>query len=516
MYARVLTSSLYGLSGEGTWAEVDAENGLPQFSVVGLADQSVREARDRIRSALENCGFEFPAKRITVNLTPANRKKDGSHYDLAIALGLLLCSGAVFPSNKNQGIMLGSMACLGELTLDGRIRPVEGALPMVIGLFKRGVKAVILPEGNLDEVRLVKGVELYPARTLREAADHISGASPLRCVRGDGCEAHDYISSVPDFSEIRGQETVKRAAQIAAAGMHGMLMVGPPGVGKTMVGKCIPGLLPPLSYEEMLEVTQIYSVAGELKKSGAMIRERPFRAPHHNLSKAALIGGGSTPRPGEISLAHGGVLFLDELPEFASGTLDALRQPIEDGFVVINRANFKVTYPSDFMLVGAMNPCRCGYYGDPVKQCTCSESDRMKYVGRVSGPLLDRIDIHVCVERVVYAEIDASSRVAATSTAELKKGVDSAHRMQSRRYKDSSIKFNSQLPAPMVERYCVPDEEGRRLLKTAFEKWDLSARSYHRLLRLSRTIADMDMSEDIKSSHVLEALQFRFPERLFR
>ena len=513
MYSRVLTSSLYGLDGELTWAEVDAETNLPGFFMVGLGSQSVKEARERIRSALENCGYGFPAKRITVNLTPANRKKDGSHYDLPIAVGLLLCLGFISADKNSPDIEGGSCAFLGELSLDGRICPVEGVLPMVMGLKKQGVKKVIVPQENLAEASLVNGIDICPARHLKQVADHISGFDLIKPCRGPKQAAPS--GQALDLADIRGQESVKRAAQIAAAGMHGMLMIGPPGVGKTMIGKRIPGLLPALSREEQLEVTQIYSVAGLLKGDLPLIQDRPFRAPHHSISQAALVGGGTKPRPGEISLAHKGVLFLDELPEFAPKTLDSLRQPMEDGFAVINRVNARFSYPANFMLVAAMNPCRCGYWGDPVKACTCTESDRKRYVGRISGPFLDRIDLQISLGRVVYKDISAGDRPAGSSTADLKEGVIKARKIQEERYRGLPVSYNSQLTPSMIEKWCVPDEEGQSILKKAFERWDMSARSYHRVLRLSRTIADIDGEESVGYVHVLEALQYRFPEGLF-
>ena len=513
MYSRVLTASLYGLDGELTWTEVDAETNLPGFFMVGLGSQSVKEARERIRSALENCGYGFPPKRITVNLTPANRKKDGSHYDLPIAVGLLLCLGLITQGKNTPDVSSGSCAFLGELSLDGRVCPVEGVLPMVMGLKKQGIRSVILPEGNLAEASLVEGIDLCPAKTLKQVADHVSGFDPINPRRAADSRADS--AEVPDLIDIRGQESVKRAAQIAAAGMHGMLMIGPPGVGKTMIGKRIPGLLPDLSRDEQLEVTRIYSVAGLLKGDHPLITGRPFRAPHHSISQAALVGGGSRPRPGEISLAHKGVLFLDELPEFAPKTLDSLRQPMEDGFSVISRVNARFRYPAGFMLVAAMNPCRCGYWGDPVKKCTCTETDRKKYIGRISGPFLDRIDLQISLGRVVYKDISAGERAAGSSTSDLKEGVLRARKMQEERYRELAVCYNSQLSPSMIEKWCIPDRKGKEILKKAFERWDMSARSYHRILRLSRTIADIDGCEEVRDQHVLEALQYRFPEGYF-
>ena len=515
MYSRILTGSLYGLSGEPTWAEVDCENGMPCFSVVGLADQSVREARERIRASMENCGLGFPVKRITVNLTPANKKKEGSHYDLPVAAGILLCSLKDADLSVAEDLCTGKAACMGELTLDGRVNAVDGVLPMLMGLRNSGVRKFFVPKACLKEAMLVKDVELYPVGSITELADHITGMDRIEPVKGGTVAISREDHYVPDFLDIKGQDHIKRAAQIAAAGMHGMLMAGPPGVGKTMIGKRIPGILPQLSYDEMLETTQIYSAAGELKSGESLICERPFRAPHHSVTKAALIGGGGVPRPGEISLAHEGVLFLDELAEFPSNILDSLRQPLEDGFVVINRLNCKVRFPSKFMLVAAMNPCRCGYYGDPVRQCTCTESDRKRYIGRISGPLMDRIDLHVRVQRPVYDDINIGAGTGTVSSGMLREGVERAMDIQKARYAEEGIKYNSQLNAKLLEKYCRPDEEGRRILKSAFEKWHLSARSYHRMLKLARTAADLDGSPDITEKHILEIINYRFPDELF-
>ena len=513
MYSRVLSASLYGLSGEETWVEVDVESGLPVFNIVGLANQSIKEAKERIHAAVMNCGFDFESHRITVNLTPANKKKDGSHFDLPIAIALLMSTGQLKP---HKGEKKGpATAYLGELTLDGRLSAVEGALPMIIGMQKRGVKRVVIPAGNLPEAELVKGMEIIAASTLTQVTEHISGMDIIDPVVADGRVFAPQNVSSADFSDIRGQELVKRAAQVAAAGMHGMLMIGPPGVGKSMIGKRIPGIMPPMTYEEQLDVTQIYSAAGALSEKKPMISERPFRAPHHSMSAAALTGGGTRPVPGEISLAHRGVLFLDELPEFESRTLDMLRQPMEDGEVSIVRVNGKCSYPARFMLVAAMNPCRCGYYGDAKRQCTCSESDRKRYMARVSGPLLDRFDIHVSMERVDFEDISALEGSGRTS-AQIREEVIRAAEVQRRRYEGLGISCNSQLTANLIKEYCRLDDDGQQLLRDAFIKWKLSARSYHRILKVARTIADLEGSEDIGRVHLLEALSYRQSDHYFK
>ena len=517
MYARIMTAGLYGLSGEPTWVETDVENGLPGFFMVGLANQSIREAKERIRSAILNSGYKFPDKRITVNLTPANKRKEGSHFDLPIAVGLLLATESLLC----RGYLSGT-AFLGELTLDGRVLACDGVLPMVIGLQKWGIRRVVLPEENAAEAGLVRGMEIMPVRTLGEAAEFVEGGLQLSSFVAEGYVPPEENAAELDFADIRGQQAVKRAAQVAAAGGHGLLMIGPPGTGKSMVGKRIPGILPPLTYEEQLEVTQIYSVAGLLDPRRPFLTERPFRSPHHNLSAAALAGGGTNPRPGEISLSHSGVLFLDELPEFTPAALECLRQPLEDGQITISRAGGRCTYPARFMLVAAMNPCRCGYYGDPVRTCTCNESDRKRYIGRISGPLLDRIDMHIAVERVAYQEIRGGLRPAAppaddvpVSSADLRKGVLRAIGMQKERYRGLAAVNNASLTPKQTEEYCSLDRNCTELMESAFRRYNLSARSYHRILRTARTVADLDESAGIREEHLLEALSYRMPERFF-
>ena len=513
MYSRVLSASLYGLSGEETWVEVDVESGLPVFNIVGLANQSIKEAKERIHAAVMNCGFDFESHRITVNLTPANKKKDGSHFDLPIAIALLMSTGQL---KAHKGEKNGpATAYLGELTLDGRLSAVEGVLPMIIGMQKRGVKRVVIPAGNLPEAELVRGMEIIAASTLTQVTEHISGMDIIDPIVADGAALSAENTKHADFSDIRGQKLVKRAAQVAAAGMHGMLMIGPPGVGKSMIGKRIPGIMPPLTYEEQLDVTQIYSVAGLLSEKTPMICERPFRSPHHSMSAAALTGGGSRPLPGEISLAHCGVLFLDELPEFDSHTIDMLRQPMEDGEVSIVRVNGKCSYPARFMLVAAMNPCRCGYYGDAKRQCTCSESDRKRYAGKVSGPLLDRFDIHVSMQRIDYEDISSFAEEERTS-GEMRAEVVRAADIQRKRYEGIGIRSNSQLSPNQIREFCVLDAEGQQLMRDAFVKWKLSARSYHRILKVARTVADLDGCEHIKRDHLLEALGYRQPDHYFK
>ncbi len=510
MYARVLSACLFGLDCEKVRVESDIENGLSSFNLVGLANRAIKESKERIRAAVLNSGYDFPDTRITVNLTPAGVQKEGSHFDLAIALSLLASSGQLEYLEKFD-----DMAFLGELTLNGNISPVDGVLPMVIGLRERGVKKIMLPKGNINEARLLSDMEFYPAATLNEAVDHIEGRKKIGKDRGSP-EYRKKRAIAEDFSDIKGQETVKRAAQIAAAGFHGMLMIGPPGVGKSMIGKRIPGIMPEMTYEQMLEVTQIYSISGQLNEERPVIFERPFRNPHHNTTAVSLVGGGNYPRPGEVSLAHNGVLFLDELPEFSAKLLESLRQPLEDGKLTIVRASGKCTFPSRFMLVAAMNPCRCGYYGDPNRKCSCTESERLRYISKISGPLLDRIDLHIAMQRPTYVELNEGSERKIIDSASLKEGIATAVEIQKRRYVDEHLDSNSALSASMIRKYCVMTDDAESVLKTAFTKFRLSARSYHRLIKVSRTVADLGKSSAIQKEHVLEALSYRIPDDFFR
>ncbi len=500
MLARVYSCAVVGLEGVIVEVEVDFGQGIPKITVVGLPDAAVQESKERVYSAIKNAGLMYPRRALTVNLAPASVRKEGPAYDLPIALGVLVTTEQLAPEKLDKTLVLG------ELSLDGTVRHVRGVLPMAATARREGFTRLFCPEVDAAEAALIPGLEVIPVRSLTDLTAHLSGYAPIPPhppVEVDDVE----IAVQTDFRDIKGQEHVKRALEVAAAGGHNLMMSGPPGAGKTLMARALPAILPRMSIEEALDVTRIYSVADQLPPEVPLIRTRPFRAPHHTISHAGLVGGGNQPHPGEISLAHRGVLFLDELPEFGQRVLEVLRQPIEDKIVTISRAQGSLTFPANFQLIAAMNPCPCGYYGDPVKPCTCSNSTVTKYQKRISGPLLDRIDIFVEVPRVDYDKL-SDQRLGEPSQV-VRSRVENARAIQRQRFAENGISANAEMRPADIRRYCGLDDTGMNLMRAAMNQYQLSARAYHRILKLARTIADLGGVERITPQHLAEALQYR-------
>ena len=504
MVNKVTTATVIGLDSYIVDVETDIINSLPAIVIVGLPDAAINEARARVRSAIKNSNYTFPDKKVVINLAPADLKKEGTNFDLPIAVGILIEECVIEPEKiKNY-------AFIGELSLDGALRSVTGVLPLVLGLKQAGLKNVIVPAANAKEAALVDGINVYGAETLCDVVNHfIENPIPVTQVDVKKClekSLDEYF--IYDFKDVKGQKKAKKALEIAAAGGHNMLMSGSPGSGKTLMAKCFASILPPLELSEAIELTKIYSISGLLSSDEPLMTKRPFRPVHHTASPNGIIGGGSNPKPGEITLAHRGVLFLDEMVEFPRNVLEVLRQPLEDNEIVISRAKHSIRYPAKFILLGAMNPCPCGYLGDREKQCTCSEYQITRYLAKLSGPLLDRIDLQVEVPRLTSDEL-LKSNANEESSAEIRKRVIRARKIQAERYRDESILTNSELTPKLVKKYCKIDKEGEELFKTAIVKYQLSGRRYDRILKLARTIADLDGSDDIKQQHLMQALQYR-------
>ncbi|WP_457638927.1 YifB family Mg chelatase-like AAA ATPase [Persephonella sp.] len=504
MLSIIKSGGVLGIDGYTVEVEVNISPGLPQFITVGLPDTAVKESRERVRSALVNCGYQFPVKRITVNLAPADIPKQGTLYDLPVAVGILLSTGAI-PQEKAS-----EFGFVGELALDGSLRKIKGALPITYGLKEAGVKKVILPEENSTEASVVEDIEVYGFSHLKDIVDFLNGNLDKKPTLFDRNILYSSRENHPDFSEIKGQHSVKRALEIAAAGFHNLMMIGSPGSGKSMMAKAFPSILPPLSFEEALETTKIHSVAGTLDRP--LITERPFRNPHHTTSDVALIGGGTIPKPGEVSLAHNGVLFLDEFPEFKRSALEVLRQPMEDRQVVISRASGRFCFPAKFQLIAAANPCPCGYRNDPSKQCKCSINEIKKYRSKLSGPVIDRIDMISWVSSIPPEEL--SSYTAGESSSVIRERVLKAVEIQKERFKDYPVNFNSEMTPSMIEKFVKLEDTAENILITASKKYSLSARGYHRVLKVARTIADLESSPIIKTPHIIEALNYRIPEEM--
>lgn len=505
MFAKVKSLGLFGMDSYLIEVEADISTGLPGFDIVGLPDAAVKESRDRVRAAIKNCGFKFPLGKITVNLAPADVRKEGSVYDLPITVALLVASKQITANTEDS-------VFIGEVSLDGRLRKVNGILAMAIKAKQLGFNNFYLPADNGNEGAYVEGINIFPVDNIKNLFTHLQGEWELKRAEKVDETGEDKLELL-DFADVKGQIVAKKALEVAAAGGHNLLMLGAPGSGKSMLAKRFPTILPEMTFEESMETTKIHSIAGVLDPEKPMVTRRPFRSPHHTISATALSGGGTVPRPGEISLAHNGVLFLDELPEFNRDCLEAMRQPLEDGKITVSRVAGTLTYPCSISLIAAMNPCPCGFFGHPTRQCTCSPKMVSKYLNRISGPMLDRIDLHIEVPPVDYNALNSTGREE--NSAKIRERVNKARKIQTERYAGTGITCNARLTPALLKKYCILSEDASKLLQASFDSLGMSARAYDRILKVSRTIADLDGSENIEMQHVAEALQFRSLDRKY-